>query len=182
MKSILSVIKSDGRELKSERIAKSLFSLNAFQSAQTVFIFVSLDEESDTKKIIERSIIDEKLVAIPRICGNDLIFHPIHNEMKYTNHRLGIREPDSEEPVIDPEKLTTPFIIIVPGLAFDKKKRRLGRGGGFYDRFLKNLRQSAGLNFNAIGICFSEQIMDEVPTFEHDESVDVVVTDNAIIY
>jgi 5-formyltetrahydrofolate cyclo-ligase len=182
IKSTLSNMKRDDRKAKSERIASGLFSLEAWKNARAVLTFLSLDEEINTDGIIKKSGSDEKLVLIPRVSGHELVFHPLRDNMRYTNHKLGMREPHIDEPVVETGKLASPFIIVVPGLAFDREKHRLGRGGGFYDRFLKNLRQQAGIDFTAIGVCFSEQLLETIPFFEHDESVDIVVTENCIIY
>lgn len=69
----------------------------------------------------------------------------------------------------------SPDHLLVPGLAFSRDGNRLGRGRGFYDRFISNYR---GLK---VGICFAEQIIDDIPIEEHDEKMNVVITDKEII-
>lgn len=78
--------------------------------------------------------------------------------------------PDAPDPV-DP---SVPDVVVLPGLGFTPHGARLGRGGGWYDRFLA--RRGAGCV--TIGVCFSEQLLDELPVDDHDVAVDVVVTDD----
>ena len=73
----------------------------------------------------------------------------------------------------DPVEPTVPDVVVVPGLGFTPMGARLGRGGGWYDRFLA--RRSA--RCVAIGVCFAEQIVDDLPVEDHDMTVDIVVTD-----
>ena len=67
-------------------------------------------------------------------------------------------------------------VVMVPGVAFDRHGRRLGRGGGFYDRELLELCPSSGQSALRIGVCGDERLLDVVPTGNHDVTVDVVVT------
>ncbi len=68
-------------------------------------------------------------------------------------------------------------VVVTPGLAFDRKGNRLGRGGAYYDRFLA----SPGLNATICSLAFAEQMVDEVPVDAHDRAVDFLVTDEGII-
>ena len=68
-------------------------------------------------------------------------------------------------------------MVIVPAVAYDKNCYRLGYGGGFYDRFLENLREDA----TTIGIAFDLQIFDEVPKEDHDAQLDYIVTESTIL-
>ncbi|MEZ5297191.1 MAG: 5-formyltetrahydrofolate cyclo-ligase [Ilumatobacteraceae bacterium] len=79
--------------------------------------------------------------------------------------------PDRDAPY--PVAADVPDVIVVPGLGFTAAGDRLGRGGGWYDRFLAD-RRSDGV---AIGVCFAEQIVDELPVDDHDVPLDLVVTD-----
>ena len=86
-----------------------------------------------------------------------------------------IREPKPEySPVIDVKELD---VVIVPAVAYDKDCYRLGYGGGFYDRFLENLREDA----ITIGIAFDLQIFDEIPKEAHDAQLDYIVTESTIL-
>ena len=87
---------------------------------------------------------------------------------------FGIQEPKESfrlrsEFLIEPQQLD---LVIMPGLGFDTACRRLGRGKGYYDRFVTTLRSGVPL----AGVCFDEQIIETVPTEPHDRSLDYVVT------
>jgi 5-formyltetrahydrofolate cyclo-ligase len=85
---------------------------------------------------------------------------------------FGALEPAAGEPV-GPEEID---VVVVPGLAFDRRGHRVGYGGGFYDRFLGRLRPDA----LTVGICFSVQVVDEVPHGRGDRPVDLVVTEQGL--
>ncbi len=87
--------------------------------------------------------------------------------------RHGVREPAGNQ-VIDDDALAA---ILVPGLAFDHRGHRLGRGGGFYDRFLARL----GPQILRIGVCMDEQIIGAVPCADHDQRVHVVLSPTGIV-
>ena len=71
-------------------------------------------------------------------------------------------------------------LILVPGLAFTRSGQRLGRGKGYYDRYLHQYRQLTGMRpFTMIAVAFKQQIFDNIPTFEHDVIVDVVLFDES---
>ena len=73
-------------------------------------------------------------------------------------------------------------MVIIPGLAFDRQKNRLGRGKGFYDRFIKDLRIKQGLRSIHIALSFTDQIVDHVPVNKNDQPVDIIITDREFIY
>jgi 5-formyltetrahydrofolate cyclo-ligase len=75
---------------------------------------------------------------------------------------------------VDP---TWPDVVVVPGLAFTTAGDRLGQGGGWYDRFLPQVRADC----TTIGVCFAEQILDTLPVEAHDVTMDHVVTDRGIV-
>ena len=86
--------------------------------------------------------------------------------------RIKIFQPDSSQPLCNPDQIAA---LLVPGLAFTKEGGRLGRGAGFYDRFLSHYP-----NALRIGIAFEEQIESTLPLEAHDLSVDILLTDNGI--
>ncbi len=105
----------------------------------------------------------------PRLKENDLEFV---KPTQWRRSSLGFQEPTSGEG-ISIEELDG---FLVPGVAFSKKGERVGRGRGFYDRALV---QAAGLK---VGVCYSYQLFDELPTESHDVKMDVVVSDRGIIW
>ena len=95
-------------------------------------------------------------------------------ETGFSTASSGLRNPISGLPV--------PFgeidLVVTPGLGFDKNGNRLGRGGSYYDRFFANDELKA----DRCGFAFAEQLLDSIPVAEHDEPVEILVTDEEIIY
>lgn len=94
-------------------------------------------------------------------------------------HSTGIQEPDARDARWSVVATDSPGVVrgaLIPGLGFDRRLRRLGRGAGFYDRFLK------GSQFTKVGVGFSEQVDDEIPSEPHDIDLDGLVTDREVIW
>jgi 5-formyltetrahydrofolate cyclo-ligase len=171
---------------KSALISRRLFQTNWWNEAGIILGFCSIEGEVETEEIIKTAIAEAKMVVVPRVQGEDLIFHQIrdlNNEEDFVLSDWGIKEPCDFLPALDPANIPSQTCLIVtPGLAFDKQKNRLGRGGGFYDRFLCQIRACDCLTICAIGVCFSEQLLEHVPVGSHDCPVDGVITEEEIIY
>ncbi|MHC5028978.1 MAG: 5-formyltetrahydrofolate cyclo-ligase, partial [Planctomycetota bacterium] len=141
--------------------------------ASVVMLFMPLAREVDTTSIAIRAFQLSKTVCVPRVDWKCKDMHPVeistfddHN-METDGH--GIRTPCDGRLVV-PSSID---LIVVPGLAFDARGHRLGRGGGFYDRFLPRLRRTA----TTVGLAFDEQMIDDVPVEDGDVAIDFVVTD-----
>lgn len=162
-------------EEKDEQIHKFLREFECFKSSESVFIYYSVKSEVDTLKTIRKALEDGKKVALPKCTdrnGNMEFYFVNDIENSLTDGFLSLKEPDISvcEFAVPDEK----SVFIVPGMAFDKKGYRLGYGGGYYDRFLSNLK---GMK---IGLCFEECLCDRLPTDEHDIKVDYIITDMKI--
>jgi len=96
-------------------------------------------------------------------------------ETRWRRSTLGVLEPEAGDPLEVADLREGGGVVVVPGLAFDEGGGRLGRGGGHYDRFLREARGAAPIE--AIGVAFELQIVAEVPRFDHDERVDRIVTE-----
>ncbi len=114
---------------------------------------------------------EAKTVLLPRIEGDRLELRVVRSEEELIQGKFGISEPPPHAPRAEAKA----DLILVPGLAFDPAGGRLGRGGGFYDRFL------AGFEGVKVGVCFPELVVDEIPMEEHDVRMDFVVTSEGII-
>ena len=105
----------------------------------------------------------------PRIEEEELHFHgPV---VKWVQGPYGITEPSPDTPSVDMSRIAG---ILIPGLGFDRKGRRLGRGKGFYDRRLQ------GWNGTRVGVCFDDQWVPEIPVERFDQSVDLVMTESGL--
>ncbi len=152
----------------SEKIFNQIESLPQFKQAKVVLAYWSLPDEVITHRFIQKWV-GEKRFVLPIVVGDTLELGAFNGlEKIVTSQSFGILEPKTEE-LVDPK--TVDFAII-PGVAFDKKGNRLGRGKGFYDRFLKET------NAFKVAVGYDFQILDEVPVSSFDVPVDMVVSTN----
>lgn len=173
-KTIVDIRKSyQQNELKemSEMVLCNLEQMELFKKARTVFAYHSLPKEVSTIEFL-RKWKDKKDIYLPVVQGNDISFRKYISEDKLIKSNYGIYEPEGKN--IEIERLTADLIII-PGVAFDFKKNRMGYGKGFYDRFLKKIKTIK------IGVCFNFQIINDIPVNMEDVNMDYIVTDEGII-
>jgi 5-formyltetrahydrofolate cyclo-ligase len=170
---------------KSRALSERLFSTSWWSTADWVFIYIPMFGEVETRYIVVRAYKDSKQVAIPRMEGGDLAFYHYEGRTEeLLPHQFGILEPDPSWSYVDPNVLQAQHLLVLtPGLAFDRQRRRLGRGKGYYDRFLAAVRAARqhGIESLAVGLAFAEQIVAEVPVADHDEPLDGIATDSEII-
>jgi 5-formyltetrahydrofolate cyclo-ligase len=158
------------RRSDSATLCEKLKEQSFFQSANSILFFAPLPEEVDLWPLLEETIHGGKIVALPCFDADSQIYKSrrvknLHVEI--LSGQFGIREPATgciEIPLDDLD------VILVPGIAFDLRGHRLGRGKGFYDRLLENFR---GLK---IGIAFDEQIVKHIPAEGHDVKMDFILT------
>ena len=163
----------EDRRARSEAIAPRFLALPEVADAGTVMAFWSFGSEVDTAPLIERLLADGRTTAMPRIEGTHVVpvaYRP-GDEVRETS--FGAFEP-LEGRVLDATDLD---LVVVPGVAFDDAGRRVGYGGGFYDRLLPGLRPGVP----AIALAFSVQLVPEVPTGGMDSRVDAIVTEGKVI-
>jgi 5-formyltetrahydrofolate cyclo-ligase len=158
-------------------VAARLAGLRSWRDARTVCAFLSMKGEIDTGAVCAAALDAEKILCLPRTEGAELSFRVCGDSTgPWDSGPFGIREPVAAAPLADFSVLPGPVLVLVPGLAFDERGGRLGRGKGYYDRFLRSLR-SLRADAYAVGIALSCQLVDSVPFSELDERVDLVLTD-----
>ena len=172
----LHAMPSEQRNEKSRKACRNLVSIEPFQKASTVMMFVSLPHEVDTSEAILHAWQLGKVVAVPKISWEQRHMIPVQINSLETGFSVsasGLRNPIAGVPV--------PFedidLVVTPALGFDNKGNRLGRGGAYYDRFFANSRLKA----LRCGLAFSEQLVESIPVTEYDQPVDMVVTDEGIV-
>ncbi len=155
-------------------IYEKLLSVPEWERAEIIFVYVGVGTEIRTDALIEKLILDGKRVCVP-LCKEkgemDAVYIPSLDFLK--PGRYGIPEPQNCTEKALPEELD---IIIVPGVAFGLDGTRLGRGAGYYDRFL-----SRAENAKKIALCRETTLEKTVPTEPHDEKVDIIVSERRII-
>jgi len=161
------------RVRRSEEISRRLFSIEAVAEAATVMAFSSFASEVETKPIIERLVREGRRVALPRVESGEIVAARYRPGEPVRTATFGASEPTGAE-ILAPEEID---VVVTPGLAFDRRGRRVGYGRGFYDRFLAR----TGTTTARIGICFSVQLVGDVPYGETDLAVDIVVTEDEVV-
>ncbi|MGB6220147.1 5-formyltetrahydrofolate cyclo-ligase [Haloferula sp.] len=107
--------------------------------------------------------------SLPRVVGSDLVFHEVDHPEQLRSGAFSIAEPLSDRPILPTHRID---IFLCPGLGFDRRGIRLGRGKGFYDRALAHAKPEA----ERIGITFSEQLVDRLPSDAHDIPMTLVIS------
>ena len=164
------------RALSGERIVAAILDLPAYRDAGVVLAYASFGTELRTDRLLRRVLADGKVLLLPRVERGGLRLYEVRDlASDLEPGTWGIREPKPDHcPPVEPSRVG---FALVPGVAFDREARRLGYGGGFYDRLLAGgLPEGTPLVSGAFGV----QVVDEVPTDPHDAPVDVVVTEGGI--
>ncbi len=148
--------------------------LRSRETKGPVACFHAIPGEPDLKTAILELEQDGSEVAFPAIAGDGLHFYKVENIEKSTDHwtdgPYGLREPNPK--LAHEVPLSQLDTVLVPGLAFDRKGGRLGRGKGFYDRALQNFKGTK------VGVAFSQQLSkEELPMESHDIRMDVIITE-----
>ena len=145
-----------------------------YQDAERVMLYLSIGHEVDTKRLLAHAFSAGKRVFVPRCLPNGIMDAvEIFGQDDLQTGMYGILEPKSQLPKGSPHELD---LIVVPGVAFDRMKNRLGRGKGYYDRFLEQADHA-----KTIGICRNDRVFDAVPVDAHDRKMDAVITENEIL-
>lgn len=152
-------------------ISERIIALPEYQKAQRVFCYHALPMEVQTGGLIREMLRVGKQVYLP-VTRADRAMEAVRLRDAEAVHRAayGIMEPDGDD-AAEPETMD---LILVPGMAFDRAGRRLGRGGGYFDAFLPRCR---GL---IVGVTFERQLLDQVPVEEHDWLMDRIITEQAV--
>ncbi len=176
MKAALAALSQAEAAARSTRACENLAALPEFAQAEAIMLYVPIPGELDCLPAVRMAWERGKNVLVPRVSPSRAgVMHAIRieGEADLQPGSYGIREPREGKPW----EIGSIDLIVVPALAMDRTGHRLGRGGGFYDRFLTQ-RASRSV---ACGIGFSLQVVDELPREAHDEPLDLVTTDTEVI-
>ena len=172
LRRVLADIPAEQASLQSARACQLLTEQPEYQRAQVMMVFLPRGGEIDTTALVLRAWQDHKRVLAPRVSWEQRRMLPIEVRSLTDDLRLtgmGLREPATGTPI--PVSLID--LVIVPGLGFDVHGNRLGRGRGFYDRFLAH-PEFRGV---ACALAFEQQLVPELPAGPLDRPVDMLVTD-----
>jgi len=162
------ISESERKEI-SEMIKNKLFAIDEIKHAKCIAFYISKGSEVETNAMIAEAIKQNKEVLVPHT--NEKI-----ELVKFTSFedlapaKFGVLEPKTKM-----ISVKQPEVVIIPGLAFDLDMHRLGYGKGYYDKLLKEL------NAKRIGICFDLQIIEKIPKHEHDQKLNIMISEKRIL-
>lgn len=149
-----------------------LLSLTEYQEAKTILVYASTRNEVDTTPIIEDALAANKVVGMPvSFEEGEMEFYSVFELADLRPGRFGILEPPTDI-LVDPEDA----LLLVPAVAYDRRKNRIGHGGGYYDRYMQRYPQ-----FYKIGLAYEYQVVDAFEPDSYDQPVDLIITDTQII-
>lgn len=154
----------------SEEVISTLNLVDVFQNAKIVLAYYSMPDEVDTHRLIKTHH-SQKQFLLPVVNNDELILKKYISEESMLTSDYGIKEPTSDT-FLEYDQID---LVIVPGVAFDRTLNRMGRGKGFYDRLLPKIKAPK------IGVCFDFQLFDEIPTYQGDIKMNMIVSQNEVI-
>lgn len=162
-------LSEEEKKKQAETVFKKIESRPEFINAKTVLMYWSISDELPTHDFI-RKWSQSKSLLLPVVKGNHMTIRPFSTEDGLVKGDLSIMEP-----MTGSDYLKLVDLVIVPGVAFDRKKRRLGRGKGYYDRYFKTKK------LEKWGICFDFQLYDKIPAASFDITMSKVFTPSETI-
>jgi len=137
----------------------------AYKAAKTVYGYLPMNQEVRTEDILRQALADGKQVALPKCFGKTMEFILVEDLSRVTSSAFGAPEPVENSPVARDETA----LVLVPGIAFDRRGHRLGYGGGYYDRFLAREPEHP-----TISLCYDFQLLPHLEAEPHDIPVQTV--------
>jgi 5-formyltetrahydrofolate cyclo-ligase len=156
------------------RVRERLLGLPELRAPGTVCLYAATGSEIPTDEAA-RSLAERGAALVyPRVRGAELELHAVADPAALRPGFCGVPEPPPGAAAVDPSRVE---VFVVPGLVFDRRGYRVGRGGGHYDRLL----EAAGPRAPRIGVCYAERVVDRVPVEAWDRRVDCIVTESEVI-
>ncbi len=150
---------------KTRNAIEQIQALPAYESAETIMIYSALADEIDLSVLVELD--KTKRWVLPRALGDGImLLFQFDNFEQLVDGKYGIKVPPATNHLVHKSEID---LVILPGLMFDKRGQRLGRGGGYYDRLLIDMRAKT------VGVCLAELMIEFIPKEEHDIAVDYVI-------
>ncbi len=161
------------RKQADEAITAAFLESELYRNSQSLFIYISYSSEVDTQRIISQALQDGKKVLVPRTCGETRQMDAVQItdfKTQLCQTCCGILEPDYDDgQAFPPEQID---LIVVPGVAFDRKGFRIGYGGGYYDKYL-----CLATNATTIGFAYEQSLLDALTPEIHDRRVNRILTE-----
>ena len=172
MRALESGLSARYKEESSRAIAGNLLAMPEYQEAGTVFCFVGTDREIDTRPILEDILAAGKRLCVPLCTGKGIMeLRQVTDLRQLVPGAYGILEPPADAPIVAVDEVD---FAVMPCLTCNRLGQRLGRGGGYYDRFLSHYRGGTVL------LCQEKLIREEIPLEPHDYPVPWVLTERGL--
>ena len=152
-----------------DAIAGKVIESDSFREATDLYCYMDFDREAGTDRIMDEAWRLGKDIWLPKVSGGEMEFFLVKPSQKFVKGAFGILEPSG----VSEMAKGTDGLAIVPGVAFDREKNRIGYGKGFYDRYLRKHPHLVKM-----GIAFDVQLVDKIPKEETDCGLDFVVTES----
>ena len=167
-------VSPDAADSAARMVAAQLLSADEFKTAPCVALYAAHAGELPTRACFDAVLRAGKTPLLPRVgAGRRLIFCRVERWEELRSGRYGVPEPPEGSPVVDPAAAD---LVLVPGLAFDFRGHRLGRGQGCYDATFPPGTEAPRL----FGLGFEWQVVESVPHASHDRGMDAIVTGRAV--
>ena len=150
----------------SARLGELFLACPQYKAAKTIYGYLPYNQEVRTVPMLEQAMKEGKRVAVPKCYGDQMRFIYMDDLSKVEKGYANIPEPIADEPVADDPTA----LVLMPGLAFTTDGKRMGYGGGFYDKFL-----AAEPDHPTVALCYDFQMVEDLPTEEYDIPVDCVL-------
>ena len=171
IKKLSKAMSADERALSDRAVFENIVAMPEYKKAGTVFTYVSVDNEIDTRTLLERVLSDGKRLCVPLISGKTMEIKEVSDLGILRAGTYNIPEPTKDAVPVSPDEID---LAVIPCVTCSKSGERLGRGGGYYDRFLKGYKGAAA------AVCRECFMRDKIPLAEHDVNIPLVVTDRAV--
>lgn len=172
VKARLQSLSPDVQQESDARLFARFLSLPQVAQAKTLLLYWGMGSEPDTSRLFPSLVAMGKALCLPRcLPGHQMEVRLVTEERPLVPHFYGMLEPGLDCLLVTPEQID---LVLVPGLAFDRQGGRLGRGGGYYDRWL------ASCQGMTVALCRDITLVDRLPMQEHDRRVDLIVTETGL--
>ena len=164
--------KIDNKRELSTIIVNKMKNMDIYKEAKVICLYKALSNEVNVDELIIDSLSNKKIVLLPKVYEDKLIFIRINENTIYEKSCFNVLEPMFNKNLVYDKKID---LVIVPGLCFDKKMNRIGYGKGYYDAFLIDKAVCK------VGVCFSHQILDSIPINDYDIKMELIINEKNIL-
>ncbi|CAG5121646.1 unnamed protein product [Candidula unifasciata] len=177
IKQTLKSLSQHDKDMQSAIIHHKVLASDVYKSSQRISIFLPINDEVNTLPILKSMLESGKQCFIPHCQGQDMIMVPLESWEafeKLPSNSWGIKQPtefDASQDAINSGGLD---LVFMPGLAFTQRGARLGRGKGYYDKYLRKCADAGRMPYTE-ALIFRQQVIDDIPTQDHDILIDSLI-------